>query len=294
LFGAISGASFRPRTALIGVGLRRAAVTELADVLAMPALAAVVTFLRRGFPARARRRAGDRQDRGGASRDERTEGPIHIPSMGLTEAGVNLGLSAGDAEKCPAAATPARGPPGHSLAQWLRLLVVQEWSIMGNPTDFTFHAETRAEVHAPPDRVFALIDDHARLSAHMNRSSWQMGGGKMETVLDEGDGRRVGSHIRMHARVLGIGLSLDEVVTVREAPWKKIWETVGSPRLIVIGAYRMGFEITENSGRSLLRVFIDYALPDRWPGRWLGRLFGGYYARWCTKSMVADVGALLH
>jgi hypothetical protein len=163
---------------------------------------------------------------------------------------------------------------------------------MGDHRGLNFHSESSAELHAPPDRVFALIDDHARLSAHMSRSSWRMGGGKMETVLDVGNGQRVGSHIRMHARILGLDLSLDEVVTVREPPRRKIWETVGSPKLIVIDAYRMGFEITARADGSLLRVFIDYSLPQAWPGRWLGRLFGGYYARWCTNSMVADAKRL--
>jgi hypothetical protein len=35
-------------------------------------------------------------------------------------------------------------------------------------------------------------------------------------------------------------------------------------------------------------VFIDYAFPEQGLARWLGRLFGRYYARWCTRRMVAD------
>lgn len=67
-----------------------------------------------------------------------------------------------------------------------------------------------------------------------------------------------------------------------------MWETVGSPKLLVIGSYRMGFEVAARSGGSLLRVFIEYALPQALPGRWLGRLFGRMYARWCTERMVSD------
>ena len=150
------------------------------------------------------------------------------------------------------------------------------------------HDESSALVSALPERVFALIDDHERLSSHMSQSSWQMGGGRMKTILDERRGQSVGSHIRVNGRVLGLELSLDEVVTEREPPTRKVWETVGSPRLLVIGPYRMGFEVTPRGSDSLLRVFIDYALPSAWLEHWLGRIFGGYYAHWCTQSMVND------
>ena len=141
---------------------------------------------------------------------------------------------------------------------------------------------------AVPERVFALIDDHERLASHMTQSSWRMGGGRMKTILDEGRGQRVGSHIRVSGHVLGLELSLDEVVTEREPPIRKVWETVGAPRLLVICPYRIGFEVTPRESGSLLRVFIDYALPSPWAERWLGRAFGGYYAHWCTQSMVTD------
>lgn len=157
-----------------------------------------------------------------------------------------------------------------------------------DPSALSHHDQTIAEVSATADHVFALIDNHKQLSAHMSKPSWRMGGGRMDTVLDDGAGQRVGSHIRMTARVFGLRLAVDEVVTERQPPVRKVWETVGTPRLVVIGAYRMGFEIASRGNRSLLRVFIDYAWPAAWPGRWLGRMFAGYYARWCTKSMVND------
>ena len=139
-----------------------------------------------------------------------------------------------------------------------------------------------------PDQLFAFIDDPERLVSHMSKSSWRMGGGHMATTVDEGFGQRVGSRIRMSGSLLGIELSLDEVVIAREPPTRKVWETVGSPKLLVIASYRMGFETTPRAGDTVLRVFIDYGLPAAWPARWLGVLFGGYYAHWCTQSMVSD------
>lgn len=150
------------------------------------------------------------------------------------------------------------------------------------------HAEDSAPLPAAAELVFAYLDDHKRLAEHMSRASWRMGGGTMQTVLDEGRGQRIGSHIRMSGRILGVELGLDEVVTERTSPLRKMWETVGSPSLVVIGSYRMGFEVEPRGTASRLRVFIDYELPTTQIGRWFGRLFGRSYARWCTKTMVAD------
>lgn len=113
----------------------------------------------------------------------------------------------------------------------------------------------------------------------------------MSVEADEANGQAVGSHIRMGGRVLGLRLSLDEVVTRRDPPSDKVWETVGTPRLLVIGAYRMGVHIEPEGGGSRLQVFIDYDLPTGWATYWLGRLFGGVYARWCVRQMLTGASA---
>jgi hypothetical protein len=153
---------------------------------------------------------------------------------------------------------------------------------------FPFHDETRREIPAPAVAIFLHLDDQRRLSTHMSQSSWMMAGSKMAIELDDAKGQAVGSHIRLTGRVLGRPTSVDETGTERAPPARKLWETTGSPKLLVIGPYRMGFEIAPKSASSLLRVFIDYALPAGMFSKWLGRLFGGYYARWCTESMAED------
>lgn len=115
-----------------------------------------------------------------------------------------------------------------------------------------------------------------------------MAGGRMNIDQDEGRGQKVGSRIRIAGSVLGINLAVDETVIERDPPRRKVWETIGVPRLLVIGHYRMGFEVTPTDDAARLRVFIDYSLPARSVSRWLGYLFAGYYAKWCTESMVDD------
>jgi hypothetical protein len=68
----------------------------------------------------------------------------------------------------------------------------------------------------------------------------------------------------------------------------KVWRTIGSPRLLIIGHYRMGFEITAAPAGSRLRVFLGYDLPSGVITRLLGRLLAPMYARWCVRNMVAE------
>ena len=150
------------------------------------------------------------------------------------------------------------------------------------------HCEAKGFVSAPADRVFAYVDDHARLASHMSKPSWKMGGGRMSIEVDQAQGRRVGSRIRLAGRVFGIDLCVEEIVTQYAPPYRKTWETVDSPRLLVIGQYRMGFELTPHEAGSVLRVFVDYSLPEHGAAHWLGRLFARYYARWCTEQMLDD------
>ena len=153
---------------------------------------------------------------------------------------------------------------------------------------YSRHEEHSAIINASAERVFDRLEDQTRLSEHMSKRSWQMGWGRMETVLDPQHGRSVGSHIVLRGRVFGIRLYLDEVVTMREPPLKKTWETAGEPRLLVIGPYRMGFDLMPDGTTVQLRVAIDYELPAKGISRLLGRLFGRSYAKWCTRQMVRD------
>jgi hypothetical protein len=146
------------------------------------------------------------------------------------------------------------------------------------------HFESVGDVGAPAATLFDYLDDQRHLGAHMSQSSWMMAGSSMEFVFDAAEGRAIGSKIGLRGKVLGIPLSVDEAVVERAPPARKAWETIGTPQLLVIGPYRMGFEIKPHGEASRLRVFIDYRLPDHL----LGRLFGNAYARWCTTRMTGD------
>ena len=98
---------------------------------------------------------------------------------------------------------------------------------------YPLHHRSEVDVAADVQRVFAHLDDHRRLASHMEKPSLMMAGATLRVETDELKGQAVGSVTR------------------------------GEPRLLVIGACRMGFTIAAQGDRSRLLVFIDYQLPAR-------------------------------
>lgn len=143
------------------------------------------------------------------------------------------------------------------------------------------------DVNADPMALFEHLDDHERLASHMMQSSAMMAGSSMSFRFDNGRGRMLGSRIGMSGKVLGLALEMSETIIERDPPRRKVWQTEGTPRLLVIGAYRMGFDIAPEGIGSRLRVFIEYDLPA-WPWRLVGLIAARFYARWCVKRMAND------
>ena len=110
----------------------------------------------------------------------------------------------------------------------------------------------------------------------------------MTYEFDAASGRAVGSVIKMGGSILGFKLFVEEVVTEHQPPTRKVWETRGQPRILIMGAYRMGFEITPSGERSNLRVYIRYDRPLSLTGRLLSPILAPIYARWCVTRMATD------
>ena len=159
---------------------------------------------------------------------------------------------------------------------------------MISPLALPNRIEQAVELRARADVVFDRLDDFEQLGAHMMRSSWMMAGSRMHYELDQAVGRRVGAHVRLRGSFLGMEIAIDEQVIEHSPPLRKTWQTTGSPRVLILAGYRMGFVVTPRESGCRLEVFIDYALPERGAARWLGWIAGSSYARWCVTSMIAE------
>ena len=159
-----------------------------------------------------------------------------------------------------------------------------------NASKPNLHYEESADVSARADLVFDYLDDFEALGSHMTRASWMMAGSRMRYEFDEAQGRRVGASVRLRGSFLGLSLKIDERVTERTPPLAKAWETIGPQRMLILAQYRMGFAIVPTATGSRVTVFIDYAIAEHGVSHWLGRAAGGFYARWCVRSMLRQAG----
>ena len=153
---------------------------------------------------------------------------------------------------------------------------------------YPYHFERSADLNVSIQVAFRHFDDFEALGAHMRRSSWRTAGTAMRYEFDAARGLEVGALVRISGSILGLKLHIEERVVERSPPTLKIWETVGSPRMLVLAGYRLGFRLASVTGGTRLTVFIDYAKPQSGSTRWLGALAGDSYARWCVSSMISD------
>jgi hypothetical protein len=156
---------------------------------------------------------------------------------------------------------------------------------------YTFSHASEVRVPFAPATVFEILDDPLRLGRHMEKPSPMMLWGSMRYRLDEKGGRDVGSVICADGSVLGLQLSIVERITERVPPWRKVWETLEEPSLLVFGNYRLGFEIAPDDMGSRVRIFVDYDLPQTLLGRLFGPLGAPVYARWCVSRMIKEASA---
>ncbi len=153
---------------------------------------------------------------------------------------------------------------------------------------FPYHYSTSVELNTTPEQAFEFLDDPKKLSSHMGKSSMMMAGSKMEMMLDQSQGRGVGAEIIMSGKMMGISLFVREFVTESVRPTKKVWETRGPQKLIILDQYRMGFKLSPSGTSVKLEVFIDYSIPGSGIEWALGKAVGPTYAKWCTHRMAKD------
>jgi hypothetical protein len=86
------------------------------------------------------------------------------------------------------------------------------------------------------------------------------------------------AHRERIVHVVGAPDFVNEVVVERAPPSHKTWRIEGPVRLIIMGAYAMGFDLVPERDGSRLRVWISYETPAGVWG-WLARPLTALYAR---------------
>lgn len=121
---------------------------------------------------------------------------------------------------------------------------------------FPFHCSTTVELKTTAEEAFDFLDDPKKLSSHMGKSSMMMAGSKMDMKLDQRQGRGVGAEIIMDGKMMGISLFVREFVTESVRPKRKVWETKGPQKLVILDQYRMGFNLSPNGATEDLGITV--------------------------------------
>lgn len=143
-------------------------------------------------------------------------------------------------------------------------------------------------IQAPPEKVFAQMDDFSKTGMHMSENSMMMMGSKL--TLEQLSPNAVGlnAKYRWYGKMMGMNMDFTQVVTKWMPPKLKEWETIGDAQIIIMRWYRMGFEITPSENGTMVTISIAYEPPKGWFYRLLSFLFGGIYCNWCLNNMLND------
>lgn len=143
-------------------------------------------------------------------------------------------------------------------------------------------------INAPPETIFAFMDDIHNSGMHMTGRSMAMFGSRLnlEVLSTASTGPDVS--YRWKGRIVGLPVDFTVVVKKWIKDVEKVWETIGHPKVIVIGWFRMFLNLTPVDGKTSVTLGITYDRPKGLLGKLLCLLLGPWYAKWCLKKMLRD------
>ncbi len=92
---------------------------------------------------------------------------------------------------------------------------------------------------ASPEIVFDHLDNLGVTGMHMTQSSMMMMGSKLKLEFLTENQTGLGTRYRWTGKMMGFKMDFTVEVTKWDLGKEKVWETVGSPNLIIYSWYRM-------------------------------------------------------
>src|SRR5689334_281254 len=138
-------------------------------------------------------------------------------------------------------------------------------------------------IHSAPEKVFIYMDNLGNTGMHMMESSAMMMGSKLQ--LEQLSKNRTGldSKFRWYGKMMGLKMDFTVVVTKWIKSREKVWETVGKPKMIILGWYQMHLLLSSLGGGTLAELSISYTYPQHVFGKILAFFFSRWYGNWCLK-----------
>lgn len=141
---------------------------------------------------------------------------------------------------------------------------------------------------ADPVSVFTCLDSLGITGMHMTKASAMMMGSKLHLEYLTPRHNGLGSRYRWTGRMMGIPMDFTVEVTKWIPNKEKVWETVGTPKLIIYSGYRMELHVSSLAEGAKAVLSISYERPAAWFNKVLSYLLADLYCNWCLKKMLSD------
>ena len=87
---------------------------------------------------------------------------------------------------------------------------------------------------------------------------------------------------------MGLPIDFTETVTIWKKNAEKVWETIGSAQMIILGWYQMRLTTEPHEKGTLASMEIQYTSPKGFFYKLLSAVFASSYANWCWGKMLGD------
>ncbi len=144
-----------------------------------------------------------------------------------------------------------------------------------------------------PEIVFQYMDDLGITGMHMTQSSVMMMGSKLNLEFLTQQHIGLDTKYRWTGKMMGLKMDFTVKVTKWNKGKEKIWETIGTARMIIYSWYRMQLNLVEVASGTEAKLSISYEPPKGFLYRILSFLFAGWYCRWCLRHMLEDCKKLI-
>jgi hypothetical protein len=143
-------------------------------------------------------------------------------------------------------------------------------------------------VHSSPENVFAYMDNLGNTGMHMMENSAMMMGSKLELKQLSENATGLNSKFHWFGKMMGFKMDFTVIVTKWIKDKEKIWETVGTAKMIILKWYQMRLVISPEGQNTKAELSIAYTKPDNIFFRFIAFFLAPWYANWCLKNMLYD------
>jgi len=146
---------------------------------------------------------------------------------------------------------------------------------------------------APPEMIFPVLDDLGVTGTHMTTSSAMMMGSKLKLEYLTPHRTGLNSSYRWRGKMMGVTMDFTVKVVTWEWAKEKVWETIGTPRLIIYSWYKMTLRLDRREHGTDAVLSISYRRPFGVLSRLLCFFLADWYCRWCLRKMLGDAKQII-